>query len=116
MKLIYIIGPYSAPTSWQVEQNVRWAEELAMSVARSGAMPLCPHTNTRFFHGTLDENFWYAGTAEILQRCDAAIKLTTWARSTGAATEVRLALAIPLPVFDNTSELRRWLREEGEIE
>lgn len=116
MKLIYIIGPYSAPTPWQVEQNVRWAEELAMSVARSGAMPVCPHTNTRFFHGTLDEEFWYAGTMEMLRRCDAVIEVTLHRRSKGVLAELAFADECDLPIFSNTSELRQWLRKEGEIE
>ena len=31
MKLVYIAGPFRAPTPWQVEQNVRRAESLALS-------------------------------------------------------------------------------------
>ena len=49
MKVVYIAGPYTAPDAWQRELNIRAAEMMAMEVAKLGAMPLCPHTNTRFF-------------------------------------------------------------------
>jgi hypothetical protein len=73
VKVIYICGPFTGPRAWDIEQNVRRAEERALEVAMLGASPLCPHTNTRFFHGTLSEEFWYAATAELLLRCDALI-------------------------------------------
>src|SRR4051812_24706808 len=46
MKLIYIAGPYRAATEWQVVQNIRRAEALALAVWQSGAACICPHKNT----------------------------------------------------------------------
>jgi hypothetical protein len=48
MKFGYIIGPFRAPTVWQVEQNIRIAEELGFEVAQLGVFPIIPHANTRF--------------------------------------------------------------------
>ena len=63
MKLGYIIGPFRAPTAWEIEQNVRNAERLGLEVAKLGAFPIIPHAITRFFHGLLSDEFWLEGTA-----------------------------------------------------
>lgn len=112
MKVIYIAGPFRDHTPWAVEQHVRHAEELAFEVARLGAMPLCPHTNTRFFDGTLSEQFWLDGTLELMSRCDAVILTDDWAYSSGARAEVQKAHALSLPVFDSIDALRLWLMKE----
>jgi hypothetical protein len=97
MKVIYIAGPFRAPTAWGIEQNVRRAEEVGLIVARAGAMPLIPHTNTRFFHGECTEQFWVDGTLELLRRCDGAIFIPGWEESSGARGEYRLAGELSLP-------------------
>ena len=51
MKLVYIAGPFRAPTPWGIEENVRHAERHAFEIAKLGAMPVCPHANTRHFDG-----------------------------------------------------------------
>ena len=43
MKLIYIAGPFTAPTHWQVAQNIRAAEAAGREVALLGHMPVIPH-------------------------------------------------------------------------
>src|SRR6476469_6468589 len=89
VKVIYVAGPFRGPDSWVVENNVRRAEELGYEVAAlGGAMPYVPHTQGRFFNGTLsDEKVWIPGTLEMLRRCDAAIFLPTWENSVGARAE-----------------------------
>lgn len=88
MKVVYIIGPFRAPTPWGVECNVRKAEELALKVAEAGAMPLCSHTMTRHFDKLLTDTFWLEGTLELAKRSDAAIRSDAWPRSSGSQTEV----------------------------
>lgn len=83
----YVSGPFRAPNAWQRKVNVHEANELAMRVAECGAMPLCPHKNTEDFDGTLDDQFWLAGTIELLRRCDAAIFTLRWLESAGARAE-----------------------------
>lgn len=109
MKVVYVAGPYRGPSAWAVECNIRRAEELGMRVAELGAMPLIPHTNTRFFNGTLDDRFWLLGTIELLRRCDAAIFVRNWKRSTGAMEEHAECLRRGLPVFYQPRELAKWL-------
>lgn len=108
MKVIYIIGPFRGPSAWAVEQNVRRAEELALEVARRGMMPLCPHTNTRFFDGLLTAQFWLDGTMELARRCDAAICAQGWERSQGSLGEIKDFEARGVPVFHDLMSLVTW--------
>jgi hypothetical protein len=109
MRIIYIAGPFRGPTAWDVECNVRRAEELAFEVFQLGAMPLTPHANTRFFHGQGPDQFWLDGTLELLRRCDAVILTDDWRRSAGARGERAEAERLGMAVFENVRELAVWL-------
>jgi hypothetical protein len=109
MKVAYIAGRFRGPNAWAVERNIRKAEELAFAVAELGVMPLCPHTNTRFFDGTLTAGFWLDGTLELMRRCDAVIFTDDWRLSTGARSEYDEAIRLGIPTFFNTEQLERWL-------
>lgn len=106
--LVYIAGPYTAPDALGVELNVRAAELVAYSVARLGAMPVCPHTNLRYMASDLAE-FLYPATLEMMRRCDAVLLIEGWKRSRGAIGEHREAIRLGLPTFDTLDGLRGWL-------
>ncbi len=121
MKLIFIAGPFRGTTAWDVECNIRQAELLAFDVARIGSlvrpgcMFLCPHTNSRFFDGTLTGKFWLDGTMELLKRCDAAVFTKDWRRSEGAVTEHEYCVDHEIPTFHAEIpnweiKLREWLK------
>lgn len=114
MKVVYVAGPFRAKTQWGIIQNVRKAEEVALEVARAGAMPLCPHTNTRYFHGLLTEEFWLEGTLELLRRCDAIVMVGGWQYSSGSKVELAEAKELGLPVFMGTNNLKQWV-ETGRL-
>lgn len=118
MKVIYIAGRYTAPDSWAIENNIRAAESLAFEVAKLGAMPLCPHTLTRFFHSTAvpTSSFWYEGTLELMVRCDAIILVPGWEGSNSVKLELVEAEARKMPVFDSLATLSDWLRVSTEYE
>ncbi len=117
MRVVYIAGPFRGPNAWAIHRNVSRAEELAYEVARAGAMPLCPHTNSAHFHGTLSDRFWLEGTMELLRRADAVILVEGWRESSGTCTEVAEAHSLEIPVFvDGPSGMhafRTWLREDS---
>lgn len=116
MKVVYVAGPFRAANAWLVEQNIRRAEEVALAVAESGAMPLCPHTNTRFFNGTVTDEFWLAGTLELLRRCDAIIMVPGWEKSSGARAELAEAKRLGLDCYTSIQELAHFLRIMKNIE
>lgn len=109
MKVIYIAGPFRGPHAWAIEQNIRAAEEQGFEVAKLGAMPLIPHTNTRFFHGALPDEFWLAGTLALLYKCDAALFLSTWENSSGARAEHEACEERGIPCLHSLRELVTWL-------
>ena len=99
MKLVYIAGPYRAPTPWGVEQNIQAAVLAAAQVWAAGLAAVCPHANSAHMEGvTTDENF-LAGTLEMLRRCDAILVIEGWKNSEGARGEVDEAVRLGLPVL-----------------
>jgi hypothetical protein len=113
MKYGYIIGPFRAPTPWEVELNVRAAEQLALEVHKLEAFAVCPHANTRFFDKLLTDEHWIEGTKGLLLRCDFAITVEAiglpWKHSVGSVSEVESARLAPIPIFHDLNNLRGWL-------
>ena len=99
MKVVYIAGKYRGKTPWEVEQNIRAAEDVGAKVIAAGHMPLIPHANTRHMEGLADDAFFLAGTMELLRRCDAVVLVPGWSTSVGAKAEVVEAQRLDLPVF-----------------
>ena len=89
--LIYVAGPYRAPDSWQVEQNVRRAERWGWEIARHGYVPVIPHTMYRYFDRTLTDEFWLRATQQLLLMCDALVLIPGWGQSEGCGQELALA-------------------------
>ncbi|KKN65780.1 hypothetical protein LCGC14_0478250 [marine sediment metagenome] len=114
MKVIYIIGPFRAENTWEVEQNIRIAEGMALAVWRLGAVPICMHSMNRFFMGTMLEEIFLRGDLEILNRCaDAAITVGLWMGSSGSRAEHNKCRELNLPIFGNLSDLKIWLYDVG---
>lgn len=109
MKVVYIAGPFRGRTPWDVEQNIRKAEALALAAWRAGAAVICPHTNTRFFDGAAPDHIWLDGDIEILKRCDAILMTDDWQRSNGARNEHAVAASMPIPIFYDVDSLKRWV-------
>lgn len=98
--LVYVAGPYRGKTPWDVEQNVRRAEALGFEVARLGAYPVIPHTNTRpHFEHLHGDKWWLDSTLALLARCDAAVFTANWEQSVGAKAEMGWCVEHRLPAF-----------------
>ncbi len=109
MPLVYIAGPYTAATPWEVEQNIRRAEALILPVAEAGGSPVCPHTNTRFHNGTMSYEFWIQATLALMLRCDAVLLAPGWPDSKGALGEIEAAHRHGIPVVYSITELAAWI-------
>ena len=99
MKVIYIAGKYRGASPWEVEQNIRAAEDFAAKVWAMGHAALCPHANSRHMEGVSSEEHFLAGTLELMRRCDAVLLVPNWHRSEGARAEVAEAERLGMPVF-----------------
>jgi len=109
IRLVYVAGPYRAKTPWDVEQNIRKAEELGLRIANVGALPIIPHSMYRFFDKQCDETFWLRGTETLLTRCNAIYLLKEWEESEGSNNEFHLATEMKLPIFIEDCE-RDWTK------
>lgn len=108
-RLIYIAGPFRAASSWQIEQNIRRAEEAALEIWRMGGVGVCPHAMTRFYQGELPDRVWLDGDLALLARCDAVLLVQGWECSEGARAEKAHAETLAIPVFPDLAALRAWL-------
>lgn len=111
MILVYVSGPFTAPTRAGVEANIARAEALAVEVARLGACPICPHANTSHpsFESVQPYQFWIDATLEMMRRCDAVVFTPDWRTSRGAVGEHAEAVRLGMPVFETVEELAEWI-------
>ena len=85
--LIYVAGPYRAPTAWQREQNIHRAREVGVMLARAGAYPVIPHANTAHLDGEADDALWLFPTVYkyVAETGDTALGQAAVARFRHAA-------------------------------
>lgn len=115
IKLVFVAGPYNAPTHWGIECNIRHAMELGARVVQCGGYPVIPHANTAHFGGLAPEQFYYDGTLEQLRRCDAILLAENWDESVGARRECQTAVELGMPAFyaaleSDWEQLAQWVR------
>jgi hypothetical protein len=108
--LVYIAGPFRAETAWEIEENIRKAERVALEVAEHGGVPVCPHTMYRFFHGTLSDETWLNVTMNLLTVCHAVISIDERGWSEGTNAELREAAKRKIQQFRAASnDLAMWI-------
>lgn len=121
MKLVYIAGPYRPGRGKTTEQNIDIARKRAIqsivTMMKHNWFPVTPHMNTARFEeepelASVTDEYYLAGTAEQLKRCDAL--LLTFERadqvSAGTAAEVRLAEQLGIPVYRSIYD---FITQEG---
>jgi hypothetical protein len=107
--LVYVAGPYRAPTTEGVVRNIGRARQAGMDlVTVAGVYPVIPHCNTAAFDGLADDQFFLDATLELLRRCDGVLLLDNWATSAGARGEKAEAERLGIPVFHCVEEVRGW--------
>lgn len=115
MKLVYVAGPFRGKSHWDVAENVRNAERLALEIWRAGFACFCPHANTAHFDGAAEDKIWLEGDLEILRRCDAVVMTPDFERSTGAKAERDFAVRHAIPVYYSIRELLHCCPHDSEI-
>ena len=118
MKVVYIAGPYKAPSFGLVNLNIARARLVAEDLAGLGIGFFCPHLHTAHMEALgLPEKFFKDLDLEILSHCDAIFMMNDWEVSEGASKEKAFMEDQGGPVFFSFAEVIRWkeeLEEKGE--
>jgi hypothetical protein len=112
MKVVYIAGPYRG----DIETNIANARRVAIAVWEAGHVALCPHLNSARFEldcRCLDESY-LEGDLLLLARCDFALFLWNWTKSSGAKAEHSFCLQQNIPYMivreeDNKFDIARLI-------
>ena len=105
----YVAGPFRGKSHWEIHENIRNAERLALEVWRLGCACICPHTNTIHFQDAAPDDIWLEGDLAILKRCDFVLMTPDWQCSQGATAEHAFARKYAIPVFYDLKTLQEWL-------
>jgi hypothetical protein len=107
-KLIYVAGPFRGRNQFEIEKNIRKAEEAGLDVAILGGVPVIPHSMYRYYQNTLPDAVWTMSTMELFRRCDALLLIEGWRNSVGSVAEREEAIRLNVPIFDvsQDSDLR----------
>lgn len=114
--VIYIAAPYRAEQEYQVYHNIEAARTMAQDVWRLGATALCPHLNTAFFGGLVEDRCFLDGSAELLTRCDAAYFYPAWQRSAGCREEHTICEERAIPLLYSAAQVYQYIISRTEQE
>ncbi len=98
-KIVYIAGPYRAPTVNGIHNNIAEARKRMEWAWLNGWIPLCPHTNSAFTDGLVSDVVILAGCLKLLSVCDAILLIRGWGNSVGTVRERNLAVQLGLEVI-----------------
>jgi hypothetical protein len=111
--VVYIAGPYRAPTFLMRDENIRRAGALAAKVWAAGHVALCPHMNSAHMDEHAPDDHWLDGTMELMRRCDAVLLVEGWQRSGGTRSEIEEANKRGMPIWDDLADLLCYFRRPG---
>lgn len=106
--VVFVTGPYSAPTRAGVEANIRKAVEIGRKLFQKGYYPIVPHLLVKEYYEPERNSaiFGYEPlmkyTIAIAQKCDILLRYES---SPGADRERRLAESLGIPVYLDVDDL-----------
>lgn len=100
----YVAGPYRADTENKILCNIRRAEAVSIALWRKGYSNICPHKNTSFLGGVVEnDQVWLDGDLLMMIRCDFLVLVEGWTLSSGTCSEIEKALEYDIPVYTSIS-------------
>ena len=111
MNVAYVSGPYLAPTTQGIAENIWEARQIALALWRQGWAVICPHMNTAHCDGAIypdnpvaDRHAWLRGDIEFVNRLipgrDALVMSPRWRESSGAKEERAAAINRGVMVYE----------------
>ncbi|KAA0888728.1 DUF1937 family protein [Oryzomonas rubra] len=92
-QIVYVAGPYTAPTREGIQANIDKAEAIGKMLLLQGDTPLIPHRITGHwdadprFSGMTARDWMNDVCLPLLDRCDAIIMCPGWINSPGSLQE-----------------------------
>lgn len=102
--IVYVAGPYRAPTEYEVSRNIERAREAGVSLATAGTGFHIPHLNSKHMGGVVPDDQWLRFGLNMIKRLDGMVLLPGWRTSEGACIERAAAQLLGLPVFASVSD------------
>jgi len=102
MPVVYVAGPYRAPTREGVELNIQAAKSVAARAAQKGYAVLCPHMNTAHMDlivPVMTDAYWLTATKELMRRCDLVVLVPGYSESEGTRAEIEEAKRLGMDIF-----------------
>ena len=115
MQLAYVAGPYTGANHNEVHENIEAARLVAIELWRLGYAVICPHLNSAFMSGVVDESVFYEGGIEMLRRCDLVVLFGKWEESTGTMCEIDEAKERGILVCDGIEGLKECAESAAAI-
>lgn len=100
-KIVYIAGPYRADTINGIYHNIHEARRRMEWVWKQGNVPICPHTNSAFIDGIVEDTVILSSYLRLLSVCNAILLIQGWEESSGATTEFKVAIELGLQTISD---------------
>ena len=117
-RALYVAGKYRDERGeYWIGENIRKAREVMLELDRHGYAVVCPHTQSAFCGGALEDDYdWLDIDREIISRLDGVVFLKDWEQSEGAVGEHESAESLGLPClnWDNATHWA-WLLSHARI-
>lgn len=109
--LLYVAGPYSAPTEDGIQANIDKASDIAAELWIMGHAVICPHKNTGNFHNVvpqLTHEQWLKGDKQMIAVCDGIVFVPGWENSPGSREELEYARSIGMTDDPTKGPITVW--------
>ena len=109
--LVYVAGPYTAPTKKDVKVNIQKAEHAAVELILHGLVPIIPHKVLSFFESRpqfkdTDQSFWLINyNFPMIEACSSMFLCNGWELSSGCQKEIDYCNKIKKPYFISMSTI-----------
>jgi len=107
--IVYISGPYTAPTYEMIKANISDARYCAIRIMKLGHAVICPHTMTAFWdkYSKLTHEDFIKMDLQLVAVCDAVFMIPGWQESDGSVKEYNEAHRLEKRIFYNLYEIPR---------
>jgi hypothetical protein len=103
--IIMVCGPYRAANKYEVYRNIQAAREVAEEIWRRGHYAFCPHLNSAFMDGLVDDKAFLELGLLMTKKVDAVCLMAGWGLSKGATAERIQAMKLGKRVFYSVADV-----------